>query len=621
MIRSALLTGTLLVLLVAPARAVDQSTLQPAKTQTRPIAPQPGKVLPGKAQPQNRRVVVIHSVAAGDRARVAQLPARSEQQLRQLLAAPGVVVLPPRTAAASLDRNRTLLGKLRQQFATSFQASPAILKAIPTGAARLYANPLASIRVAKGARRPVVLLGADALVRDALVTQRLVADARHQALVYEVAYKRVAESAAKSPQAMTKLQSLPAPAALKRASVQQINGRLAELLGIWRGVAGPPGGGGLAAPGATACAQEIGYGFGGDQQDGGGSGFNPDGLHERYSWPLKAFNTCVKNQGARGACTAFAVTGAVESLIALQYGRRVNLSEQDLYKHARLDWGPVPPDFYGDGHFAELSLLAQLASWYVFPEERSWDYNPSFSRRENDTTRTYADSCLGYQGEACSDTNHQAAQQCYSVETTVARNVVREVCEWVEVDIPETGNGIIDFLAGTAENAANAVSRWVCTTAEEVVEVVESTEVCVYQTEIPGTSGYRVRSFQSTGYLPVDRASQDLGLLLAKLHLDNREPVALSFFVPTSFHNADSTGFVRYDPADVVDGGHCVLVTGYVDNGYLPAGVPPGAGGGYLIIKNSWGKDWGDMGYGYLPYDWVRAYAVTMTAVTAVSRS
>lgn len=53
-------------------------------------------------------------------------------------------------------------------------------------------------------------------------------------------------------------------------------------------------------------------------------------------------------------------------------------------------------------------------------------------------------------------------------------------------------------------------------------------------------------------------------------------------------------------PSPVVDnkgkkiiGGHCVLFVGFDDEKKL------------LKFKNSWGVDWGDKGYGYLPYDYV----------------
>jgi C1A family cysteine protease len=62
-------------------------------------------------------------------------------------------------------------------------------------------------------------------------------------------------------------------------------------------------------------------------------------------------------------------------------------------------------------------------------------------------------------------------------------------------------------------------------------------------------------------------------------------------------------------------GGHAVLVNGLVDNTQLPAGAPPGSGGGYLIIKNSWSNCYGDAGYAYLPYDWVKAYALAVEVV------
>lgn len=44
--------------------------------------------------------------------------------------------------------------------------------------------------------------------------------------------------------------------------------------------------------------------------------------------------------------------------------------------------------------------------------------------------------------------------------------------------------------------------------------------------------------------------------------------------------------------------GHEVLAVGYVDDARVD-------GGGYLIVKNSWGQDWGDNGLGYLTYEWL----------------
>jgi C1A family cysteine protease len=53
-------------------------------------------------------------------------------------------------------------------------------------------------------------------------------------------------------------------------------------------------------------------------------------------------------------------------------------------------------------------------------------------------------------------------------------------------------------------------------------------------------------------------------------------------------------------------GWHITLVTGLIDNSQLPMGAPPGDGGGYVIIKNSWGSCYGDGGYVYAPYTWFK---------------
>ena len=57
---------------------------------------------------------------------------------------------------------------------------------------------------------------------------------------------------------------------------------------------------------------------------------------------------------------------------------------------------------------------------------------------------------------------------------------------------------------------------------------------------------------------------------------------------------ADETGYIPY-PAfpDVIYGGHAICVTGYNDTQNL------------ITFKNSWGKSWGNKGYGYLSYRYI----------------
>jgi len=72
------------------------------------------------------------------------------------------------------------------------------------------------------------------------------------------------------------------------------------------------------------------------------------------------------------------------------------------------------------------------------------------------------------------------------------------------------------------------------------------------------------------------------------------------FRCPVSLFSAETakTGIIKFDPIRGFRGGHAVLFTGYNDKTKL------------LEFQNSWSEDWGDKGYGYLPYQYVeRGYA------------
>jgi len=78
-------------------------------------------------------------------------------------------------------------------------------------------------------------------------------------------------------------------------------------------------------------------------------------------------------------------------------------------------------------------------------------------------------------------------------------------------------------------------------------------------------------------------------------------PVVIGIDVYESFESDDvsSTGIVLIPDTSKEEllGGHAVLVVGYDDDK------------SQLIVRNSWGITWGDLGYFYLPYDYYDKYA------------
>ena len=64
--------------------------------------------------------------------------------------------------------------------------------------------------------------------------------------------------------------------------------------------------------------------------------------------------------------------------------------------------------------------------------------------------------------------------------------------------------------------------------------------------------------------------------------------------------SGDGKGEIPYPgKGDTLEGGHAVLAVGYDDQKKI------GSTKGALLIRNSWGEDWGDHGYGWLPYAYI----------------
>ena len=86
-----------------------------------------------------------------------------------------------------------------------------------------------------------------------------------------------------------------------------------------------------------------------------------------------------------------------------------------------------------------------------------------------------------------------------------------------------------------------------------------------------------------------------------KKALINKNPVIIGFIVYSSFNKINKTGIMSYPSTtkERVLGGHAVVIVGFNDN-YLNTNK------GYFICRNSWGVNWGDKGYFYMPYDVIK---------------
>ncbi len=389
-------------------------------------------------------------------------------------------------------------------------------------------------------------------------------DRRQKLALYTMAYNHLPEGFTPG-----KGNALPTPASLSDAPIATIGAALKDLGDAWQIIVQNlplP----TTPPSTASCDGEQGstpqHDLYGDRT-GNSASCTPGatGLFSALSdtqFPARRYLTCVKQQGNRETCHTFAGVSALEAMISQNHGVKANLSEQDLMEHYRLLWSPGAMHETGDA-YEELSDA--IANNYFFAFENQWEYNPSYSRSFDTTLNMFVNSCNDYPASqpGCSDSAPQAPGFCFPFPILF---FALPICDLHDAGVPE--------------------SPW------------QATAVTYFwnQSDLELTKEYII------------------------LNLAFNNAVVLGFNVTNNFYNgAGPGGYYVYDATDVATnvGGHYVHIVGLATNDELPAGAPAAVGGGYFIIKNSWSNCYGDAGYAYLDWDYVKAVGTAAFSVTS----
>lgn len=115
------------------------------------------------------------------------------------------------------------------------------------------------------------------------------------------------------------------------------------------------------------------------------------------------------------------------------------------------------------------------------------------------------------------------------------------------------------------------------------------------------------QNFQALSYYRLDADGVKGKPLLEKIkeHLRNGLPLIFGFTCFSSLDQADDGKIPFPDKNEEVDGGHAVMAVGFDDSIKITNPVSKNFTIGAIKIRNSWSTEWGEKGYGWLPYEYI----------------